>query len=56
MMNCPSCGTIMVWINGSVLHDPPEKLYECRICQLAVVKHSDGDYDVRPLNEQDRTA
>lgn len=44
----------MVWINGSVLHDPPEKLYECRICQLFVVKHADGDYDVRPLKELDQ--
>ena len=53
MMNCPSCGTIMVWLNGSVLHDPPEKIYECRNCQLSVVKHSTGDYDMRPLDGKD---
>jgi hypothetical protein len=46
----------MVWINGSVLHDPPEKLYECRICRLSVVKHANGDYDTQPLNEQSRVS
>ena len=53
MMNCPSCGTIMVWLNGSVLHDTPEKIYECRNCQLSVVKHSTGDYDMRALDGKD---
>jgi hypothetical protein len=49
MMNCPSCGTIMVWLNGSVLHDPPVKTYECRVCQLTVVRQPDGEYDVKQL-------
>jgi hypothetical protein len=52
MMNCPNCGVIMVWIDGSVLHDPPVKHYECRACQLSVVKYSDGTYDVSPIQPE----
>jgi hypothetical protein len=50
MMNCPSCGTVMVWLNGSVLHDPPVKQYECRICRLSVSKFADGEYDVKSID------
>jgi hypothetical protein len=50
MMNCPSCGTIMVWLNGSIMHDTPVKNYECRICHLSVIKYSDGDYEVKPVD------
>jgi hypothetical protein len=39
----------MVWLNGSVLHDPPVKTYECRVCQLTVVRQPDGEYDVKQL-------
>ncbi|HVX02189.1 MAG TPA: hypothetical protein VHA09_03470 [Nitrososphaera sp.] len=42
MMNCPVCGAIMVWLNGSVLHDPPTKFYECRQCKISVTKFADG--------------
>ena len=49
MMNCPSCGTIMVWLNGSVLHDPPMKFYNCRICGIRVVKYADGSFDSTPF-------
>jgi len=52
MMNCPSCGAIMVWLNGSVLHDPPVKQYECRRCQLFVIKYADGDYEMKPIEQQ----
>ena len=52
MMNCPSCGAIMVWLNGSVLHDPPIKNYECRICQLSVIKYPDGNYEANPLEQE----
>ncbi|HZB80260.1 MAG TPA: hypothetical protein VE264_03170 [Nitrososphaera sp.] len=52
MMNCPNCGAIMVWLNGSVLHDPPVKQYECRGCQLFVVKYQDGNYDVVPIDSE----
>jgi hypothetical protein len=32
----------MVWLNGSVLHDPPTKFYECRQCKIKVTKLADG--------------
>ncbi|MDQ4014792.1 MAG: hypothetical protein M3136_03405 [Thermoproteota archaeon] len=52
MMNCPNCGAIMVWLNGSVLHDPPVKQYECRMCKLFVVKYQDGNYEVVPIEPE----
>ena len=52
MMNCPTCGAMMVWLNGSVLHDPPVKEYECRRCQLFVVKYPDGNYEAKPIAQQ----
>jgi hypothetical protein len=42
----------MVWLNGSVLHDPPVKEYECRICQLSVVKYPDGNYETKPIVQE----
>ena len=42
MMNCPSCGAVMVWLNGSVLHDPPVKFYQCRRCGINATKWADG--------------
>jgi hypothetical protein len=52
MMNCPACGAVMVWLNGSVLHDPPVKHYECRNCQLFVVKYPDGNYDIKQIEPE----
>ena len=49
MMNCPTCGAMMVWLNGSVLHDPPVKQYECRQCQITVVKFADGSYEANAI-------
>jgi hypothetical protein len=43
---------MMVWLNGSVLHDPPVKEYECRICLLSVVKYPDGDYKTEPIQRE----
>lgn len=51
MMNCPNCGAIMVWLNGSILHNPPVNQYECRVCQLFVVKYPDGTFDTKPLQQ-----
>ena len=42
----------MVWLNGSILHDPPVKQYECRACQLFVVKYPDGTYDAKPMQAE----
>lgn len=38
---------MMVWLNGSVLHDPPVNQYECRRCQLFVTKYADGNYEIK---------
>ena len=45
-MNCPLCGTMMLWLNGSISHDPPVKYYLCRICNVNVTKQSDESYEV----------
>jgi len=45
-MNCPLCGTMMVWLNGSISHDPPVKYYLCRICNVNVTKQPDESYEV----------
>jgi transposase-like protein len=52
MMNCPTCGAIMIWLNGSVLHEPPVKQYECRRCQLFVVKYADGNYEMKSIEQE----
>ena len=44
-MYCPNCGTLMVWKNGSILHDPPTKRYECGYCEIIVTKYIDGSYE-----------
>ena len=54
MMNCPSCGAIMVWLNGSILHDPPVKQYECRVCRLYVEKYPDGNYEAKQIEPEQK--
>ena len=44
-MYCPNCGALMVWKNGSILHDPPTKRYECGYCEILVTKYVDGTYE-----------
>ena len=45
-MNCPVCGAIMIWLNGSISHDPPIKYYECRVCNINVTKQPDDSYEI----------
>ena len=45
-MNCPTCGAIMVWLNGSISHNPPVKKYTCRKCNLNVVGYSNNTYEI----------
>jgi hypothetical protein len=45
-MNCPNCGTLMVWLNGSITHDRPVKHYQCRICNITVIRQPDGFYQI----------
>ncbi|MGI0025549.1 MAG: hypothetical protein ACREA4_10465 [Nitrososphaera sp.] len=56
MMNCPSCGLVMVWLNGSVLHDPPVNHYECRRCQIYVIKQHDGSYEMKAIQPEEKSA
>jgi hypothetical protein len=51
-MNCPVCGTIMIWLNGSISHDPPIKYYECRVCNINVTKQPDGSYEMVEAKKQ----
>ncbi len=52
-MNCPSCGTMMVWLNGSIMHDQQINYYECRHCKIKLNTLSDGSYEVTQQdNEQ----
>jgi DNA-directed RNA polymerase subunit M/transcription elongation factor TFIIS len=44
-MYCPNCGALMVWKNGSIVHDPPTKRYECGYCEIIVTKYGDGSYE-----------
>ena len=53
-MNCPICGVIMVWLNGSISHDPPVKYYTCRICNVNVTKQYDGSYNVTEIKAEQK--
>ena len=46
-MNCPLCGTLMVWLNGSIMHDPPVNHYQCRNDNIYVTKFQDGTYEIQ---------
>jgi len=50
-MNCPQCGALMVWLNGSVAHDPPTKYYSCRRCNIELTKYADGSYEITQAPE-----
>ena len=52
-MYCPNCGTLMVWKNGSILHDPPIKRYECGYCEIVLTKYMDGSYEIIKPNTND---
>ena len=51
-MNCPVCGAIMIWLNGSISHDPPVKYYECRVCNINVTKQPDDSYEIVQAKKQ----
>ena len=36
----------MVWLNGSITHDPLVKYYDCKICNIRVTKQSDDSYEI----------
>ena len=53
-MNCPSCGTLMIWLNGSIMHDQQINYYECRNCKIKLNTLSDGSYEIteQPKGQQ----
>jgi hypothetical protein len=51
-MNCPLCGTLMVWLNGSISHDPPVKYYLCRNDNIYVTKLSDNSYEITKIKAE----
>lgn len=54
-MYCPNCGALMVWKNGSIMHDRPTKRYECGYCEIIVTKYSDGRYEtIKPNSDTSR--
>ena len=37
----------MVWLNGSITHDPPINYYQCRNDNIYVTKFQDGTYEIQ---------
>ncbi len=40
-MSCLRCGNMMIWINGSISHRHDINYYECKYCNIKVVKYPD---------------
>jgi hypothetical protein len=55
-MNCPLCGTLMVWLNGSIGHDPPVKYYLCRICNVCITKQPDNSYEITKVKAEGKNS
>jgi hypothetical protein len=55
-MNCPLCGTLMVWLNGSISHDPPIKYYLCRNDNIYVTKQPDDSYEVTKVKSEEKSS
>ncbi|MGE5821669.1 MAG: hypothetical protein ACM31M_03690 [Nitrososphaerota archaeon] len=53
-MNCPSCGTLMIWLNGSIMHDQQINFYECRNCKIKLNTLSDGSYEITQQDSEHR--
>jgi endogenous inhibitor of DNA gyrase (YacG/DUF329 family) len=52
-MNCPQCGALMVWLNGSIVHTHDIDYYECRNCKIKLNTLQDGSYEITQRdNEQ----
>lgn len=55
-MYCPNCGALMVWKNGSILHEPPTKRYECGYCEIILTKYADGSYEIIKPNSVNKSS
>ena len=53
-MNCPQCGTLMVWLNGSIMHEQQINYYECRNCKIKLNTLSDGTYEITQQENEQR--
>ena len=53
-MNCPSCGTLMIWLNGTIMHDQQVNYYECRNCKIKLNTLSDGSYEITQQDSEQR--
>ena len=51
-MNCPFCGKLMVWLNGSISHEVSTKLYTCRLCNINIIKYPDGSEELEQLKAE----
>lgn len=40
-MSCLRCGNMMIWLNGSISHRHDIQYYECKHCNIKVVKYPD---------------
>jgi transposase-like protein len=40
-MSCLRCGNMMIWLNGSISHRHDIQYYECKHCNIQVVKYPD---------------
>ncbi|CAN5200705.1 hypothetical protein BH18THE2_BH18THE2_31910 [soil metagenome] len=48
-MNCPFCGNLMVWLNGSISHEISTKFYTCRVCKINITKYPDGSEELEQI-------
>ena len=51
-MKCPICGTLMVWLDGSISHDRPVKYYLCRNDNIYVTKLPDNSYEITKVESE----
>lgn len=51
-MNCPQCGTLMVWLNGSIVHSHDIDYYECRNCKIKLNTLPDGTYEITQRSDE----
>jgi len=46
----------MVWLNGSISHDPPVKYYLCRICNVCITKQPDNSYEITKVKAEGKNS
>jgi uncharacterized protein (UPF0333 family) len=51
--DCPFCGKLMVWLNGSISHEISTKFYTCRACKINIIKYPDGSEELEQMKAQE---